>query len=68
MEWSNKLSSANQVEAIAIQASVALGFCPNILCQTHSYMALKGGATWLLSAMRICPLVVHPGQSFCSGD
>eukprot|EP00957_Ditylum_brightwellii_P107366 8193067-Ditylum_brightwellii.AAC.1 len=30
-------------------------------------MALKGGATWLLDAMRIRLLAVHPGRSLCSG-
>eukprot|EP00957_Ditylum_brightwellii_P091420 6960901-Ditylum_brightwellii.AAC.1 len=32
----NELSSMVQVEAIAMQASVALGSCPKILCQTRS--------------------------------
>eukprot|EP00957_Ditylum_brightwellii_P127595 9730709-Ditylum_brightwellii.AAC.1 len=34
---SKELSSVDQVEAIAIQASIALGSCPKILHQTHSF-------------------------------
>eukprot|EP00957_Ditylum_brightwellii_P202431 15330146-Ditylum_brightwellii.AAC.1 len=37
----NELSSVDQVEAIAIHASLALGSCPKILCQTSS--STKGG-------------------------
>eukprot|EP00957_Ditylum_brightwellii_P209034 15359969-Ditylum_brightwellii.AAC.1 len=37
----NKLSSVDQVEAIAIQTLVAFGCCPKILCQTHH--STKGG-------------------------
>eukprot|EP00957_Ditylum_brightwellii_P036305 2749534-Ditylum_brightwellii.AAC.1 len=37
----NELSSVDQAEAIAIQASIALGSCPNILHQTCS--TTKGG-------------------------
>jgi len=38
---SNELSSVDQVEAVAIQASITLGSCPKILCQTCS--STKGG-------------------------
>ena len=37
----NEFSSFDQVEAIAIQASVAVGSCPKILHQTHT--SKKGG-------------------------
>eukprot|EP00957_Ditylum_brightwellii_P205729 15345132-Ditylum_brightwellii.AAC.1 len=38
----NEHSSVDQVEAIAIQASITLGSCPKILHQTHS--STKGGS------------------------
>eukprot|EP00957_Ditylum_brightwellii_P190698 14517694-Ditylum_brightwellii.AAC.1 len=37
----NELSSVEQVEAIAIQASIALGSCSKILHQTHN--STEGG-------------------------
>eukprot|EP00957_Ditylum_brightwellii_P143013 10896716-Ditylum_brightwellii.AAC.1 len=37
----NELSSEDQVEAIAIQVSIAFASCPKILCQTYS--STKGG-------------------------
>ena len=37
----NEFSSFDQVEAIAIQTSVAMGSCPKILHQTH--ISKKGG-------------------------
>eukprot|EP00957_Ditylum_brightwellii_P196601 14979334-Ditylum_brightwellii.AAC.1 len=36
----NEFSSVDQVEASAMQASIALGYCPKILCQSCS--ATKG--------------------------
>eukprot|EP00957_Ditylum_brightwellii_P057317 4344701-Ditylum_brightwellii.AAC.1 len=50
----NEFSSVDQVEAIAMQASVAVGFCPKVLHQTHT--SKKGGPC--------CVSLIYAGQEY----